>query len=234
MNQSLTPRLPKNPLLPDSIDTNGSRHAERSDKARSADRFQDDSQHAWLFAGTAQSGESVGIGSRQSRTRRPVATQEGTEASRCARKARYTPKCHRRVARTHQIYRDLDDRGFVAGWRDCGFALGENPSGSNRNRGAFLRRRIRRYQNRCWSQERSARFARNLAGGPGRGVATVKTSKSGRPGFHEGKRRSGEPAESVAAATQAVDQEAWIARFHRFPELSHHALQPDEQHWRPA
>ena len=28
---------------------------------------------------------------------------------------------------------------------------GENSLGSNRNRGAFLRRRIRRYQNRCWS-----------------------------------------------------------------------------------
>ncbi len=169
----------------------------------------------------------------ESRTRRPVATQEGTEASRCARKARHSP-CDRGVAGTHKISRDLDGRGFVAGRGDCGFALGENPSGSNRNRGAFLRRRIRRYQNRCWSQEHSARFARNLAGGSGCGVAAVKTSKSGRPGFHERKRRSGEPAESVAAATQADDQEAWIARFDRFPELSHHALQPDEQHWRPA
>jgi formate hydrogenlyase transcriptional activator len=42
-------------------------------------------------------------------------------------------------------------------------------------------------------------------------------------------------AEEVLPITpQAHDQEAWIARFHRFPELSHHALQPDEQHWRPA
>ena len=38
MNQSLTPRLPQEThYFPDSIDTNGSRHAERSDKARSVD-----------------------------------------------------------------------------------------------------------------------------------------------------------------------------------------------------
>src|SRR5260370_13607874 len=42
----------------------------------------------------------------------------------------------------------------------------------------FYEGEFRRYQNRCWSQEHSARFARNLAGGSGSGLAAVKTSKS--------------------------------------------------------
>ncbi len=138
------------------------------------------------------------------------------------------------LPRTDEICCHIDRGRLVAGRRDCSFALGENPTGSNRNRGAFLRRRIRRYENRCRTQEHSARFARNLAGCSGFGVAAVKTSQSARSRSYERKRRSGEPAESAAAATQADDQEAWIARFDRFPELPHHALQPDEQHWRPA
>ncbi len=72
-----------------------------------------------------------------------------------------------------------------------------------------------------------------------RGVldAAWQRSKHRNPGdlvFTNVKGGPGEPAESIAAATPADNQEAWIARFHRFPELSHHALQPDEQHWRPA
>jgi len=76
-----------------------------------------------------------------------------------------------------RVIDNLPGRRFVAGRRDCGFAVGKNSLGSNRNRGAFLRRRIRRYQDRCWTQEHSARFARNLAGCFGCGLAAVKTSQ---------------------------------------------------------
>jgi hypothetical protein len=61
-----------------------------------------------------------------------------------------------------------------------------------------------------------------------------KHRNSGESGSHECKRGPGEPAESTEPAAQADDQEAWVARFNRFPELSHHAFQPDEQYRGPA
>src|SRR5467141_2569516 len=74
---------------------------------------QNDPQYARLLASSIQSGKSVGISTHQSRARCPVATQEGTEASCCTRKARYTP-CDRSSAGTYKIHRYPDGSGFSA------------------------------------------------------------------------------------------------------------------------
>ena len=113
-------------------------------------------------------------------------------------------------------------RGFATDRRDCSFALGENSPGSNRNRGTFLRRRIRRYQDRCWTPEHSARFPRNLAGGSGRSLAEIEVPETGGSRFHQCKRRSGESAQLAASASEAHGQKAWSASDRGFSELPHH------------
>jgi hypothetical protein len=47
-------------------------------------------------------------------------------------------------------------------------------------------------------------------------------------------RRTDKPTESTAEATQADDKKAWSSSHRGLPELPHHALKLDEQHWRSA
>lgn len=74
---------------------------------------QNDSQYARLFASSTQSGESVGIGSHQSRAGGSVAAQESTEAPDSAREIGHSP-CNRRFAGADEIHRHVDGCRFIA------------------------------------------------------------------------------------------------------------------------